>query len=177
MTARKVSSYFGDQAVRDNERNDGTSENYTHTKGDEDANLNNPIILTDGLYTDEERILQDGIEKTPSRYELREELLKIYAKRKDREKFKALFLRTMEKCPLEAPSKKRVLALIGRMIDPENPLYHSILNGETDPGAVADLYLASGRHIEAETVLIKAIGEDPRTYNIYVKLLKIYAER
>lgn len=80
-------------------------------------------------------------------------------------------------CPLEAPSKKRVLALVGRRIDPENPLYLSILNGETDPEVMADLCLASGRNIEAETILINAMKENPPRYMVHVKLLKIYAER
>lgn len=66
LTAGKVSSYFGDQDFRDNERNEGSLKNYTRTKGDEDANLNNPIILTDGLDTDEEMILQNEIRKNPS---------------------------------------------------------------------------------------------------------------
>lgn len=47
---------------------------------------------------------------------------------------------------------------------------------EVDPIAEADVYLAYGRHTQAEDILKDAIQKTPSRYELHLKLLEIYAE-
>ncbi len=57
----------------------------------------------------------------------------------------------------------------------------SVGEGETnesvDPIAEADVYMAYGRHAQAEEILLDALKNDPTRWAIHLKLLEIYAER
>jgi pilus assembly protein FimV len=47
---------------------------------------------------------------------------------------------------------------------------------EVDPIAEADVFLAYGRHAQAEDILKEAILKNPERYELHMKLLRIYAE-
>ena len=47
---------------------------------------------------------------------------------------------------------------------------------EVDPIAEADVYLAYGRHAQAEDILKEAIQKSPHRYELHLKLLEIYSE-
>ncbi len=53
----------------------------------------------------------------------------------------------------------------------------SIDTDEVDPVAEADVYMAYGRDVQAEEILIEAMDKDPMRLAIPVKLLEIYANR
>lgn len=48
---------------------------------------------------------------------------------------------------------------------------------EVDPVAEADVYMAYGRDVQAEEILLEAKSKDPKRYAIHLKLLEIYANR
>lgn len=48
---------------------------------------------------------------------------------------------------------------------------------EVDPVAEADVYMAYGRDVQAEEILLEAMQRDPGRLAIHLKLLEIYAER
>jgi pilus assembly protein FimV len=48
---------------------------------------------------------------------------------------------------------------------------------EVDPVAEADVYMAYGRDLQAEEILLEALQKDPQRAAIHVKLLEIYAAR
>lgn len=53
----------------------------------------------------------------------------------------------------------------------------SIDTDEVDPVAEADVYMAYGRDVQAEEILIEARQKDPKRYAIHLKLLEIYSNR
>ncbi len=53
----------------------------------------------------------------------------------------------------------------------------SIDTDEVDPVAEADVYMAYGRDVQAEEILLEAKVKDPRRYAIPLKLLEIYSNR
>lgn len=53
----------------------------------------------------------------------------------------------------------------------------SIDTDEVDPVAEADVYMAYGRDVQAEEILLEAMLRDPGRLAIHLKLLEIYAER
>ena len=53
----------------------------------------------------------------------------------------------------------------------------SIDTDEVDPVAEADVYMAYGRDVQAEEILIEARLKDPKRYAIHLKLLEIYSNR
>ncbi len=53
----------------------------------------------------------------------------------------------------------------------------SIDTDEVDPVAEADVYMAYGRDVQAEEILLEARQKDPTRYAIHLKLLEIYANR
>jgi pilus assembly protein FimV len=53
----------------------------------------------------------------------------------------------------------------------------SIDTDEVDPVAEADVYMAYGRDVQAEEILVEARQKDPKRYAIHLKLLEIYANR
>ena len=53
----------------------------------------------------------------------------------------------------------------------------SIDTDEVDPVAEADVYMAYGRDVQAEEILVEARQKDPTRYAIHLKLLEIYANR
>lgn len=53
----------------------------------------------------------------------------------------------------------------------------SIDTDEVDPVAEADVYMAYGRDVQAEEILVEARQKDPKRYAIHLKLLEIYSNR
>ena len=53
----------------------------------------------------------------------------------------------------------------------------SIDTDEVDPVAEADVYMAYGRDVQAEEILVEARQKDPTRYAIHLKLLEIYSNR
>ncbi len=53
----------------------------------------------------------------------------------------------------------------------------SIDTDEVDPVAEADVYMAYGRDVQAEEILVEARLKDPKRYAIHLKLLEIYSNR
>lgn len=53
----------------------------------------------------------------------------------------------------------------------------SIDTDEVDPVAEADVYMAYGRDVQAEEILLEARQKDPKRLAIHLKLLEIYANR
>jgi pilus assembly protein FimV len=53
----------------------------------------------------------------------------------------------------------------------------SIDTDEVDPVAEADVYMAYGRDVQAEEILVEARQKDPKRHAIHLKLLEIYANR
>ena len=53
----------------------------------------------------------------------------------------------------------------------------SIDTDEVDPVAEADVYMAYGRDVQAEEILIEARQKDPKRHAIHLKLLEIYSNR
>jgi len=53
----------------------------------------------------------------------------------------------------------------------------SIDTDEVDPVAEADVYMAYGRDVQAEEILVEAKQKDPKRYAIHLKLLEIYSNR
>ena len=53
----------------------------------------------------------------------------------------------------------------------------SIDMDEVDPVAEADVYMAYGRDVQAEEILLEAKQKDPKRHAIHLKLLEIYANR
>jgi pilus assembly protein FimV len=53
----------------------------------------------------------------------------------------------------------------------------SIDTDEVDPVAEADVYMAYGRDVQAEEILVEAKQKDPKRHAIHLKLLEIYSNR
>ena len=53
----------------------------------------------------------------------------------------------------------------------------SIDTDAVDPVAEADVYMAYGRDVQAEEILVEARLKDPKRYAIHLKLLEIYSNR
>ncbi|WP_298312404.1 FimV/HubP family polar landmark protein, partial [Propionivibrio sp.] len=53
----------------------------------------------------------------------------------------------------------------------------SIDTDEVDPVAEADVYMAYGRDVQAEEILVEAKSKDPKRHAIHLKLLEIYSNR
>lgn len=80
------------------------------------------VYMAYGRDAQAEEILKDAIGKEPKRYELQRKLLEIYANRKDAVAFETLAGELYATCGAADPNWMKV-AELGRMLEPENPMY------------------------------------------------------
>lgn len=92
------------------------------------------VYMAYGRDAQAEEILKDAIVKEPKRYELHLKLLEIYANRKDAVAFETLAGELYATLGTIDPVWSKV-ADMGRVLEPENPMYAAVAGGDTATSA------------------------------------------
>lgn len=140
------------------------------------------VYMAYGRDVQAEEILKDAIIKEPKRYELHLKLLEIYANRKDGAAFETLAGELYATLGTNDPTWRKV-AEMGRALEPENPMYAPVGQGETAPtasgaaqAAIAASAIAAAAVASAETRDEYPAEESPQDNSLDFDLGMLAAE-